>query len=379
MVDAYPVMRISRREWWLASLVLGACARRRARGYAGYALVSTAGENSVAVVDLTVFRLLKQIEVGAPPSAVLVHSTGSLVLTPTTGSVHLIDQALRRASSHKLADELSAIQLTRDKKQFVAISRSGELIVADPVLLKVIRRHKLQAAPTALDVAAPYAAVSTGPQGAVELFHLETGRSWRAQLQGEIGAVRFRADGELLLTANLGDRSLSALTVPALQVLADLPLAMQPENLCFSSDSGQLFVSGDGMDAVAIVFPYNTLEVEQTVLAGRDPGVMACSANPPYLFVASHSGSDVCVLSIDNRKMIGIVQVGAKPSYIMVTPDSEYALVLDELSGDMAVIHVGAIQMTAKTARTKTGATLFTMVQVGAKPVHAAIVPKQLV
>ena len=52
---------------------------------------------------------------------------------------------------------------------------------------------------------------------------------------------------------------------------------MQPENLCFNSDQGQLFVTGEGMDGVAIVFPYNTLEVEQTVLAGRDPGVMACS------------------------------------------------------------------------------------------------------
>ena len=194
-------------------------------------------------------------------------------------------------------------------------------------------------------------------------------------MQGEIGVLRFRADGQLLLVPCLYDHSLTAVQVPGLQRVTELPLGMAPENLCFNSDAGQLFVSGDGMDAVAIVFPYDTLEVEQTVLAGRDPGVMACSANPAYLFVASHSGSDVCILNVDSRKVIGIVEVGQKPAYITVTPDSQYALVLDEISGDMAVIHVSAIRAN----RTKSGAALFTMVQVGAKPIQAAIVPKQRV
>ena len=381
MMDAIGVMRITRREWLLGSLALGACGRKKATGFPGYALVSTAGENSLAVVDLTVFQLVRQIGLEAAPAMVLSASESSFAMTPETGSVHVIDRALTRVSSHRLADELSAIQLTPDEKRLLAISSaSREVILVDSASMKVIRRHKLEGPPTSLDVAlTSYAAVSTGSQGAVELFHLETGRNWRARIQGKIGAVRFRADGELLLAANLRDQSLTALNVPALQVVADLPLAMQPENLCFNSDAGQLFVSGDGMDAIAIVFPYDTLEVEQTVLAGRDPGVMACSANPAYLFVASHSGSDVCILDVDSRKVIGIVEVGQKPAYIKVTPDNQYALVLNELSGDMAVIRVTAISRSSKANRTMSGATLFNMIQVGSKPIHAAIVSKQLV
>jgi YVTN family beta-propeller protein len=371
-------MKISRREW-LAFAVLASCAKKAATGYNGYALVATAGENSVAAVDLTSFQLVKQIEVGASPSAVIAAQNSSLVLTPSTGSVHVLDGALRQVSSHKLADELSAIRLDAGRTRLVAMAaQAEELIVADAMSLNPIRRHKLDGRPVALDVAStPYAAVSTGGQPTVELFHLQTGQRWRAQMAGEIGALRFRADGQLLLVAGLHDRSLAALQVPGLQTVAELPLGMAPEQLCFTSDAGQLFVSGAGMDAVAIVFPYDTLEVEQTVLTGREPGVMACSANPAYLFVASRSTSHVYIMDVANRKLIGNVAVGEKPVYIAVTPDSQYALVLDELSGDMAVIHVSAIRADWNANWKKSGAALFTVVPVGSKPLQAAVVPRQ--
>lgn len=378
---------MTRREWAaLCGLMLSeGCGPKKGTGFPGYALIATSGEESIAVVDLTAFQLRKSIPVGAEPSAVVPGGPGnhSLVLTPSTGSVHLIDSNLKVVRSRKLADELSEIRATMDGKRLVAISAAApELIEADSTSLQVLRRHKLEAQPIGLDVPPPplpgeapkppYAAVSTGEHGSIELFQLQTGQHWRAQLPGPIGAVRFRADGQRLLVANFHEDGLTALTVPALEILADLPLAMKPENLCFNSDQGQLFISGEGMDGVAIVFPYNPLVVEQTVLAGRDPGVMACSADPGYLFVGSNSGSDICILDIDTRKLIGIVDVGQRPTYITTTPDSQYALVLDESANAMAVIHIPAIRVN----RNKTGAALFTLLAVGEKPVQVAVVPR---
>jgi DNA-binding beta-propeller fold protein YncE len=130
------------------------------------------------------------------------------------------------------------------------------------------------------------------------------------------------------------------------------------------------------MDGVAVVFPYNTMEVEQTVLAGRDPGVMACSE--AYLFVASASGSDVCILNVDSRKLIGIVDIGGCPRFIAITPDNQYALFLNPTSGDMAVIHISAIRVSRAISPLilKNGAALFAVLGVGSSPVHAAIVPR---
>ncbi len=376
---------MTRREWIaVSSVVLGAaCGRKKGTGYAGYALIATSGDDSLAVVDLTSFKLLKPVFLGAPPTSVSPNPLDgrNYVITGSTGSVHVIDGNLKRVLSRRVSGELSNFRIVPNGKSIVAMAARGrELIEIEAPSLNVIRRHKIEAQPIGMDVnsspyaSSQYAAISTGAHGTVELFNLVTGQRSRTRFSGEIGTVQFRRDGGLLLVANLHERLLAALAVPGLEVIAELPLAMLPENLSFNADGGQLFVSGAGMDGVAIVFPYNMLEVEQTVLAGRAPGVMACSETPPYLFVASRDASDVCILDIGTRKMIGIVEVGGVPGCIAITPDSQYALVLDEKTGDMAVIHIPAIRGN----RLKSGASLFTMIPVGDKPVAAAVVARSI-
>jgi YVTN family beta-propeller protein len=141
---------------------------------------------------------------------------------------------------------------------------------------------------------------------------------------------------------------------------------VRPDNLCFNRDGGQLFLTGEGMDAVVIVYPYHTPEVAETVLAGHAPGAMAVSAS--LLFVASPQSGDVSILNIPNRKVIGVVQVGSDPGFIAVTPDDQYALVLNRKSGDVAVLRVGGI-----TPNRYKSAALFTVIPVGSYPVRAAI------
>jgi len=123
------------------------------------------------------------------------------------------------------------------------------------------------------------------------------------------------------------------------------------------------------MDGIAIVFTYEPLIVEQTVLAGRAPGPMACSTQPEYLFVASQTGSVVSILSVTSRQVIAVVEAGQNPRQILMTPDNQYALILYGQSGELAVIRIPAITRN----RNKNGAALFTMIPVGDQPVDAAI------
>ncbi len=376
-------MTLTRRQWLaFGGIVLAStgCGRKKGTGYPGYALIAAAGDDALAAIDLTAFQLVKTIPLGAAPAAVMAaREPGfSYALTPATGTVHVINSNLSPIAARKLAGDIQKMQLTADGGHAAAISAGDRvLLIAETDGFKVVRREKLEAEPIALDLAPTgFAAVSTGK--GVELFNIADGGRWRVALNGDVGAVRFRSDGKLLLIARPQGRTLTAVKVPELQILADLPLAMEPQNLCFTPDGGQLFVTGEGMDAVAIVFPYQTLEVEQTVLAGRDPGVMACSGVPQapanFLFVGNASGSDVSILNVDARKVIGVVQVGRKPSFIAITPDDQYALVLNEGSGDVAIIRVSAIRAN----RFRTGAALFTMLPVGNRPVHCAIVTKPL-
>jgi YVTN family beta-propeller protein len=282
-----------------------------------------------------------------------------------------VDSSLKRVASSRFSDELSVLLLSPDRKSLLAISAaSREFIVAEAATLRVLNRNKLPSEPISIDVNSA-GDVAIGLRGSPNLLFFRRGVAGRqAAVDGEPGSLRFRSDGNLLMVAKPASHSLSLLTVPNMQLMADLPLAMQPDNLCFTPDGGQLFVTGEGMDAVAIVFPYQTIEVEQTILAGRSPGVMACCSSPGFLFVASSDGSDLSILDIQTRRVVGIVGVGLRPSFIAITPDNQYALILNKGSDDMAVIRITAIR---PSYQKKNGVALFTMLPVGSSPVHAAV------
>jgi len=186
-------------------------------------------------------------------------------------------------------------------------------------------------------------------------------------------AVCFQSDGKQILSASRVDRSITIFDAITGKTVVRLPLPFAPRRFCFSSDGGQLFLTGDGMDAVVIVYPYQT-EVAETILAGRAPDAMATTVAPgPYLLVANPPTNTVTVLNIDDRRLVSVVEVGQGPREILITPDNQYALVLNENSGDLAVIRLYSLDNPARTHRYKS-ASLFTLVPVGAKPVSAAVV-----
>jgi DNA-binding beta-propeller fold protein YncE len=350
-------------------------------------LVAAAGDHAINAVDLNVFRLTHRIELNAAPSGVLSSlSTPALAVavTATNGTLHLIDTTnLTKAGSIRIADEIARARLLPDGKQAAAISRSArQLIITDLIGRKVVKRFRLTAVPQEIDVTGSDSketrvAVSFGDKGMVEQFNLTAGTSQQQQVSASVGALRYRKDGQLLFVANHAGRSISVLDGDHLEIVTDLPVAMEPETLCFSADQGQLFVGGTGMDAVAIVFVYQPLIVEQTVLAGQSPGAMATSSAPPFLFVASRTGPEINILSVTTRKVIAVVQASPGTRQILVTPDDQFALVLNEYSGDLSVIRIPTIEAnrlrSGEINRTKSGASLLTMFPVGDQPVAAAI------
>lgn len=365
------------------------CGRKRATGFPGYAVIGSAGEQSAVLVDLNTFRVVSRLPLNAAPSLVTVDSGRGYVLTPSNGTVHLIDCARQAlAASWRLNGDLNLLRMTPDDPARLVATSPGdrELVLADAERRKVLRRVKLAATPGDLDIQIHsrsrrmYAALAGGKSGIIEVVDLESGAHRKRQIEGDLGCIRFRKDGEVLFAGGYDAQVLHVFDTETLDTICELPLPMRPDNLTFSADKGQLFVSGSGMDGISIVFAYRTIEVEQTVLAGYQPGVMACSDNPNYLFVASRGGSEISILNIDSRKIVALTQVGTKPSHIAITPDQQYALVLNEGSGDLAVIRIPSIgNMRAKAGTlpsgiiTLRGVSLFAMIPIGQNPTDIAV------
>ena len=359
------------------------CFRHKGTGYPGYALIAAAADAAISVVDLRMFRLAGKIDLRAAPVAVMAWGGGSeaFAITGVNGTLHLLNlEERKRTASFRVAEDLVAGRLLPDGTHAAVISRAArELLIVDLAQRRVVKRNRLAGTPAGLDVTAPDVTPvrvgvvmedQTPNAGTVEQFDLESGAHTRQHVSSSLGAVRYRHDGGSLFVANFEGRSITVLDGRSLQPIADLPLAVRPEQFCFSADDGQLFVTGAGMDGVAIVFTYQPLIVEQTVLAGRTPGPMACSTDPAYLFVASRTGSEVSILSIMSRKVIAVVEAGQGPRLILTTPDDQYALILYGLAGVLGVIRIPTITRN----RHKSGAALFTMIPIGDQPVSAAIV-----
>jgi YVTN family beta-propeller protein len=183
---------------------------------------------------------------------------------------------------------------------------------------------------------------------------------------GDYGPLRFLADSKTLVVADRGRARISLYDVASARLITHLPVSVRPEHLCFNPDGGQLFVTGEGMDAVVVIYPFRTPEVAETVLAGHAPGAMAASSQ--FLLVASPVSGDVSILDIRTRKVVAVVQVGTDPGFVAVTPDDQYALVLNRASGDVSVLRLGTLSPNRYKA-----AGLLTVIPVGSRPVSAAV------
>ena len=128
--------------------------------------------------------------------------------------------------------------------------------------------------PTAISPSLP------ATHGTVELLHPASGLHKIIEIGGPIGSVRFRGDGQMLLVARTDERSILAIDVATQQIVAELPLAMEPEHLCFNADQGQLFVTGKGYGRRRHRLPLQNHGSRPNVLAARNPGVMAASDKP---------------------------------------------------------------------------------------------------
>ena len=328
----------------------------------------------MAVVDLTAFALVRHIPLEAGPTAISADPVRKTVhvLTPDNGTVHEIDpvqlavrrklRVAQRAVSMRTVPDGGAIWiLCLEPRQLVKIRLDS---------FQVQMRVALPADPVDFDLSPDgrSGAVSHGAQGSVTFLDLQAGKvRQRAQAGEDTGALRFRFDGAELLVADRGRRVVATLEAATGKAIADLPVAVKPENFCFKSDGGEMFVTGEGLDAVVIVNPYYN-EVAETLLAGRGPGAMAVSSSPEYLFVANPPSGNVTLFNIDTRRAIAVVAVGQEPGFITFTPDGQYALILNRRSGNLAVIRMAAIVPSRNRF-----APLFTVVPVGSQPVCAAV------
>lgn len=364
---------MTRRQLLASAIVLAGCGRRKGSGFPGYAFVANEQGRAIAAVDLTAFAVARHIRLAEAPTEVLARSGKpfAYALTPASGELHEIDVAALKVSRKARVARTAATMRMDPSGDYVwvACASPRQLMRVPLDSLRPGGAIPLPSEPAGFDISRSgrAAAVTFGDAGSMAILDLVTGVRRIVAHGRALHGVMFRSDGRVVLGADTASRSIVILDAGTGRTVVKLPVAVRPDNFCMKADGGQLFVTGEGMDAVVFIYPYNT-EVAETILAGRSPGAMAESTASSFLFVANSASGEVSVVDIETRRVIAVAQVGREPTCIGITPDQQYALVLNRGSGDVAVIRIAAIA-----AKRSKYAPLFTMIPVGSGPVSVAI------
>jgi YVTN family beta-propeller protein len=362
---------LTRRRWLAAALAPASCSKSaKTIGFRGFAFVANSDGQAVAVVDLTALALTRHVPLESNPSGVLTHSRWPGVFAVLPGQAAIREIGLDKLAAGRKVRLPGVPTLARFSPRgdaIWALCPEQKLLVRIAVgPMQVDARIQLPASPSNFAFAPDPSgeiAVSLGASG--KLAIIRQGSVGSYDLGGELGEIVFRSDGQFLIVADVASRQAVFFDARQNRLAVRLPLAVTPRNFCLKQDGGQLYVTGEGADAVVNVFPYQT-EVGAFMLAGKTSGPMAVSRD--YLFVANTRSGDVSILDIQSQKMVAQSPVGREPCFIAVTPDNEFACVLNRDSGDMALLHIPTIS-----ARRNKSATLLTMIPVGSKPVNAVI------
>ena len=338
------------RRTLLAGVVASACGRKRGTRYQGWLFVASGPEKEIAVADLASFRRVATIPLPCAPDQ-LFQFCGRVFATCREGRAMLeIDvDNFRVAGRIGLSGKPVAARLLPDARTALVLTDEPDsLLLIDLANRRVATRLPLPGTPGDLDMNGLLAAITLPAKNAILRVALSGSTAPELKLAGatDVGvpcdAIRFRRDGKTILAGALAAREIVTIDAQSGRLLARLPLSVSPSRFCLNPGGGEMFVTGKGEDAIAIVSSFQN-EVEQTVLAGRTPYGMAVSEPRNLLFVSNPETGDLTILDIETRGVSASVHVGETPGDVLLTPDGEYALVLDQRSGNVSVVRITTV------------------------------------
>src|SRR5581483_4238759 len=221
-----------------------ACARRRSPGYRGYAFVANQEGRAVAAVDLQALVVARHIPIEGAPTQILAARTRPFVyaLAPEEGVIFEISSDRLNVRRKVSVGRAIAMSMDAPERAMYVLTQDALLRVSLETLRmdwRLMLGESAVAFAVALD--GKTAAISEGRS--IRLVDLPTQKLGSPIGDGEIGSLCFLSDSATLIAADRGSRRLSLFDTPSSKLITHLPLAVRPDNLCFNSDGGQLYIT----------------------------------------------------------------------------------------------------------------------------------------
>jgi YVTN family beta-propeller protein len=349
---------------WLALVALGltGCQRRDFPNYPAnyreYAYISNGGSHTVTVLDVVNMRQDRVIAVGSNPSGLGVNPRRNEVYVVNSGSgtVSVID-AERNAVSATMRVQKQPYFIDVDaqgERAYVANSRSNNVSVLD---LGLRREIGVIGAGEGSGMArisgdGKTVVITNRTSGSVSIADARTFkvRSSFDHCPGATDAIIMPDSSKAFVTCSGGHQVMviglahgtGSDPLAADVLLTFMDVGKSPVHIVLKPDGGEAFVSNYDSDTISEITTTSN-EVGGAYLMGAHPVRGLVNADNSLLYVSDFSAGRVGVYSIDDGKLIGPgVKVGEGPDALAFSASGHFLLVVNALSGDIAVLKTGS-------------------------------------
>lgn len=370
------------RAFWAAILIalpcfLDACTSKLPSPNPYLAFVANRDSNTVAVVNLATFRLIRSIPVPPAPTQVVARpGSHELYVLSESGSLSLIvDPGLHITGSVPIGPGAANLTMARDGSRAAATNAAGEVVIINCASHSVAARIRVGGDLAGLVFTSDGTTLVAADREGNRLVFVGAST---AKVLGEVqvgkqpGPMVILPDGSKLFVADTGEPKISVIDVGSRQLLSHLELASEPVGLVLKPDGGELLVfSRDSATLTILDTFHDDVEEDRPISTGKVPvaGVATADSTKLYVLNGGPDGGFVQGVDLQNRAPLGATYVGPDPSALALTPDERYIAVT--VASSLAVL--GTSPLNPKPKVPGTPMPLITTVPVGARPVAVAI------
>ncbi len=142
------------------------------------------------------------------------------------------------------------------------------------------------------------------------------------------------------------DREIDVVTLgPAPRLVTRIPLKGQPNKMCLNGEGTELYVAQDESDSVAVIDTADN-QVVDNIFAGGPPqfslfrsgetgdntNSVALAPDGKFLYVTNGTANDVAVVSLKEKRVLGVIPTGLYPDAVSLSGDGSYMYVANAKS-----------------------------------------------
>ncbi len=333
-----------------AALSSGSCQRASEPPKPYLAFVANTQSNSIAVVNLATFRVVKNIPVSPGPRQLALRPrTHEIYVTGNSGKIDVIEYpALEVTRTFKPMNGGAARSLvfSPDGAQAYLLERSDDIAGSDGIYFiecgandRISRVH-VPGRLTALALTPDGKTLIAADPNAHKLLFVEaqSGRySGSVETGKRPGPLAVLPDSSKVFVADSGEQKVSSIDVGSRQLLSNLEVGVTPTGLLVKPDGGEIFVLS-GTNATLVIVDAFHDNVEQNLTTGRNPFGAVIRRDQSVLYIANSGDGSISMFAVEDRTSMGSVHMGSSPRAMSLTPDERFLAVVDGTASSLAIL-----------------------------------------